>query len=95
MVSTTIQITEDVQGKLYELAEQEHESVETIIALAVERNRREWMLERANDIYAIMTPRGVGRRRSRNCPLGRNPHGWSRRRRVRVLSASTLHARWK
>ncbi len=29
---------------------------ETIIALAVERNRREWMLERANDIYAAMTP---------------------------------------
>ena len=56
MVSTTVQITEDVQGKLRELAEQEHESVQTIIALAVERYRRERMLERANEIYAAMTP---------------------------------------
>ncbi len=47
MVSTTVQTTEDVQGKLHELAEQEHESVETIIALAVERYRRERMFERA------------------------------------------------
>ncbi|MGI8691149.1 MAG: toxin-antitoxin system protein [Thermomicrobiales bacterium] len=56
MVSTTIQITEDVQGKLHELAEQDHASVQTIIALAVERYRRERMFERADEIYAAMTP---------------------------------------
>jgi predicted transcriptional regulator len=56
MVSTTVQITEDVQGKLRELAEQEHESVQTIIALAVERYRRQRMFERADEIYAAMTP---------------------------------------
>ncbi len=56
MVSTTVQITEDVQGKRHELAEQDHESVQTIIALAVERYRRERMFERADEIYAAMTP---------------------------------------
>ncbi len=56
MVSTTVQITDDVQGKLRELAEQEHESIATIIALAVERYRRERMFERADEIYAAMTP---------------------------------------
>lgn len=57
MVSTTIQITDDVEQKLRELAEQEHQSIQEIIARAVERYRRERMFARAEEIYAAMTPK--------------------------------------
>lgn len=56
MVSATVRITEEMRGKLRELAEEEHESMQTVLSRALERYRRDRMFERADEIYAAMTP---------------------------------------
>lgn len=56
MVSTTIRVPSEIREKLRELAEQEHQPMQEIIARALERYRRERMFERADEIYAAMTP---------------------------------------
>lgn len=56
MVSTTIRVPCEVREQLRELAEEEHASMQTVIARAVEQYRWEQMMKRANEIYAAMTP---------------------------------------
>jgi predicted transcriptional regulator len=56
MVSATVRITEEMRGKLRELAEEEHESMQTVLSRALERYRRDRMFARADEIYAAMTP---------------------------------------
>jgi predicted transcriptional regulator len=55
MVSTTVRITDEMRATLRQLAEEEHETMQAILARALERYRRERMFERADEVYAAMT----------------------------------------
>ena len=56
MTSTTVRITDEMRDTLRQLADEEHETMQTILARALERYRRERMFARADEIYAAMTP---------------------------------------
>ncbi len=56
MVSTTIRIPCEVREQIRQLDEEQHASMQAIIARAVEEYRWEQMMKRANEIYAAMTP---------------------------------------
>ena len=56
MTGKTVRITDQMHETLRQLAEDEHETMQAVLARALERYRRERMFARTDEIYAAMTP---------------------------------------
>ena len=52
MAATTVRLTEDTRDRLRELARATNESMQEVLAKAVEAYRRSWVLEQTNRAYA-------------------------------------------
>ena len=52
MAGTTVRMTEETRDKLRQLARESNESMQEILAKAVEAYRRNWVLQQSNAAYA-------------------------------------------
>ncbi|MBI2872942.1 MAG: ribbon-helix-helix protein, CopG family [Chloroflexi bacterium] len=54
MPTTTVRVTPETRAVIQELARESNQSMQTLIARAVEQYRRQLVLQHANDVYAAL-----------------------------------------
>lgn len=56
-MTTTVRVTQEVKKVLEGLARESHETMQEVLAKAVETYRRQRLLQRANEAYAALSAR--------------------------------------